>query len=77
MAVKENVPTPAGIGTSGRKQYESGASIRALAAVTGRSCGFVHRVLIEAGVRLRGPGGAGPRRGTADQPRVPEISASA
>lgn len=41
-----------------RKQYESGKSIRDLAAETGRSYGFVHRVLSESGVQLRGRGGA-------------------
>jgi hypothetical protein len=38
--------------------YEKGASIRALAESTGRSYGFVHRVLSESGVTLRGRGGA-------------------
>ncbi|MET7929578.1 helix-turn-helix domain-containing protein [Streptomyces sp. NPDC005349] len=37
--------------------YESGASIRALAQDTGRSYGFVHRILTEAGTTLRGRGG--------------------
>jgi hypothetical protein len=41
-----------------RKQYEGGKSIRDLAAETGRSYGFVHRVLSESGVQLRGRGGA-------------------
>jgi Helix-turn-helix domain len=41
-----------------KKQYESGASIRALAESTGRSYGFVHRLLSESGVSLRGRGGA-------------------
>ena len=41
-----------------RKKYEKGASIRALAEATGRSYGFVHRVLSESGVQLRGRGGA-------------------
>ncbi len=41
-----------------RKKYEKGASIRALAEQTGRSYGFVHRVLSETGVQLRGRGGA-------------------
>ncbi|MDP3972455.1 MAG: helix-turn-helix domain-containing protein [Candidatus Nanopelagicales bacterium] len=41
-----------------KKKYESGASIRELAAETGRSYGFVHRVLSESGVTLRGRGGA-------------------
>lgn len=41
-----------------KKKYEKGASIRGLAASTGRSYGFVHRVLCESGVQLRGRGGA-------------------
>ncbi|MGW6145148.1 helix-turn-helix domain-containing protein [Streptomyces sp. NPDC055140] len=41
-----------------KKAYEGGASIRALAQDTGRSYGFVHRILTEAGVTLRGRGGA-------------------
>lgn len=41
-----------------KKKYEKGASIRALAESTGRSYGFVHRVLSESGVALRGRGGA-------------------
>jgi hypothetical protein len=40
-----------------KKKYEKGASIRALAEQTGRSYGFVHRVLSETGVPLRGRGG--------------------
>ena len=39
-------------------KYEKGASIRALAESTGRSYGFIHRVLSESGVTLRGRGGA-------------------
>ncbi len=41
-----------------RSQYEQGRSIRAIAADTGRSYGFVHRVLLESGATLRGRGGA-------------------
>jgi hypothetical protein len=41
-----------------KKQYDAGASIRELAASTGRSYGFVHRVLSESGATLRGRGGA-------------------
>lgn len=41
-----------------KKKYESGSSIRALAESTGRSYGFVHRLLSESGVSLRGRGGA-------------------
>ncbi|MCP2259262.1 hypothetical protein LX15_002963 [Streptoalloteichus tenebrarius] len=50
-----------------KKKYEKGASIRSLARSTGRSYGFVHRILIEAGVQLRGRGGA--RRGTTHRRR--------
>lgn len=39
-------------------KYSAGASIRELAASTGKSYGFVHRVLTEADVQLRGRGGA-------------------
>lgn len=39
-------------------RYEKGASIRELAEVTGRSYGFIHRLLSESGVALRGRGGA-------------------
>jgi DNA invertase Pin-like site-specific DNA recombinase len=41
-----------------KKKYESGVSIRALASSTGRSYGFVHRILNESGATLRGRGGA-------------------
>jgi hypothetical protein len=41
-----------------RKQYDKGRSIRELAAGSGRSYGFVHRVLSESGATLRGRGGA-------------------
>ena len=41
-----------------RRKYDSGESIRSLAASTGRSYGFVHRMLSEGGVSLRGRGGA-------------------
>ena len=41
-----------------KKKYSGGASIRALAEETGRSYGFVHRMLSESGVSLRGRGGA-------------------
>ena len=40
------------------KRYDSGESIRSLAASTGRSYGFVHRILTETGVTLRGRSGA-------------------
>lgn len=41
-----------------KRKYSSGASIRELAAETGRSYGFIHRMLSESGVPLRGRGGA-------------------
>lgn len=47
-----------------RAKYESGASIRALAAEFGRSYGFVHRILSESGANLRGRGGATRRKST-------------
>ena len=40
------------------KKYVGGASIRALAEETGRSYGFVHRILTENEVNLRSRGGA-------------------
>jgi predicted transcriptional regulator len=40
------------------KQYAKGKSIRELAEKHGRSYGFVHRLLAENGVQLRGRGGA-------------------
>jgi hypothetical protein len=39
-----------------KAQYEQGASIRELTRATGRSYGFIHDVLIEAQVPLRGRG---------------------
>ena len=41
-----------------KKKYEQGASIRLLAESSGRSYGFVHRILSESGASLRGRGGA-------------------
>jgi hypothetical protein len=41
-----------------RKSYDGGASIRSLASSTGRSYGFIHRILSESGTTLRGRGGA-------------------
>jgi len=46
------------LATDLKKKYESGVSIRSLAESTGRSYGFVHRILNEAGAALRGRGGA-------------------
>jgi hypothetical protein len=38
-------------------RYTQGASIRTLAAESGRSYGLVHRLLVEAGVTMRSRGG--------------------
>jgi hypothetical protein len=46
------------LATDLKKRYDSGESIRSLAHATGRSYGFVHRILTETGVTLRGRGGA-------------------
>jgi len=40
------------------RRYDEGDSIRDIAAKTGRSYGFVHRVLVESGAALRSRGGA-------------------
>lgn len=45
-----------------RKRYDGGESIRSLAAATGRSYGFVHRILSESGASLRSRGGATRRK---------------
>ncbi|MEO7126394.1 MAG: helix-turn-helix domain-containing protein [Nakamurella sp.] len=45
-----------------KKRYESGESIRALADETGRSYGFIHRLLVDADVPFRARGGATRRR---------------
>ena len=47
-----------------RKRYDAGQSIRELAAATGRSYGFIHRILAESGAEMRGRGGATRRRGS-------------
>ncbi|WP_026212224.1 helix-turn-helix domain-containing protein [Longispora albida] len=44
------------------ERYAAGESIRSLAASTGRSYGFVHRVLSESEVQLRQRGGARRRK---------------
>ncbi|MGB8389475.1 helix-turn-helix domain-containing protein [Mycobacterium sp.] len=40
-----------------RNAYESGASIRNLAATTGRSYGSIHSMLVESGTTMRSRGG--------------------
>lgn len=46
------------LATDLKSRYDAGESIRALANATGRSYGFIHRILTETGVTLRGRGGA-------------------
>ena len=46
------------LATDLKKRYDAGESIRSLASSTGRSYGFIHRILTETGVALRGRGGA-------------------
>ncbi len=45
-----------------KTRYEGGESIRVLAETSGRSYGFVHRILSESGTTLRGRGGATRRK---------------
>jgi hypothetical protein len=46
------------LGAQLAERYQAGDSIRTLAQETGRSFGFVHGVIKESGVSLRGRGGA-------------------
>jgi predicted transcriptional regulator len=58
-------PDRSKLATSLAGRYEAGESIRSLAAGTGRSYGFIHRILTEMGVTLRSRGGASKRRAVA------------
>jgi len=51
-------PDRARMATDRKSRYDAGASIRAHALATGRSYGFIHRILTEQGVELRGRGGS-------------------
>jgi hypothetical protein len=53
------------LATDLKDRYAAGESIRSLAASTGRSYGFIHRILTESGVALRGRGGATRKEATA------------
>ena len=46
------------------RRYGAGDSIRKIARETGRSYGWVHRILVEGGAVLRGRGGPRRRRNT-------------
>jgi len=50
-----------------KTRYEQGASIRELARMTGRSYGFIHQVLSETEVPLRGRGRRPGSTGSAPQ----------
>ncbi|MBC7272252.1 helix-turn-helix domain-containing protein [Streptomyces albogriseolus] len=52
------------LGADLKKAYDKGASIRTLAEGCGRSYGFVHRLLTEAGTTLRMRGGPNGRNRT-------------
>lgn len=54
------------LGLDLRAKYESGASIRELAEASGKSYGFVHRLLGESGASMRGRGGATRNRGSSE-----------
>ena len=63
-------PQRAELATELGRRYTGGESIRALAEGTGRSFGFVHGLIKEAGVAVRGRGGA-TRGAAAKQPVAP------
>lgn len=48
----------AALAEAAARDYKGGASIRDIAERTGRSYGATHRLLVEAGVTLRGRGGS-------------------
>ena len=54
-------PDRSKLATDLKQRYDAGESIRSLATSTGRSYGFIHRILTETGVALRGRGGT-PKR---------------
>ena len=47
-----------------KKRYDGGASIRSLAESTGRSYGFIHRILSDSGTAMRNRGGSTAQGGT-------------
>ena len=51
-------PERSKLATNLKSRYDAGESIRSLATSTGRSYGFIHRILTENGVTLRSRGGA-------------------
>ncbi len=69
-------PDRQALGAQLAERYRAGESIRSLAQDTGRSFGFVHGVIKESGVPLRGRGGA-TRRGTPAAAAAPGTSEAA
>ncbi|KOV74261.1 transcriptional regulator [Streptomyces sp. AS58] len=59
LGVRVHIKGPARekVGADLKKAYDKGASIRTLARGCGRSYGFVHRLLTEAGTAMRSRGG--------------------
>jgi len=51
-------PERATLASQYAQRYAEGESIRSIAADAGRSFGFVHGILKESGIALRGRGGA-------------------
>ena len=52
------------LATDLKKRYDDGASIRSLAESTGRSYGFIHRILSDSGTAMRNRGGRTAQGGT-------------
>ncbi|MDX3697817.1 helix-turn-helix domain-containing protein [Streptomyces europaeiscabiei] len=67
LGIRVHIKGPARqkIGADLKKAYGKGASIRTLAQGCGRSYGFVHRLLTEAGTTMRTRGGPNSRSRTA------------
>ena len=52
------------LATDLKKRYDGGVSIRSLAESTGRSYGFIHRILSDSGTAMRNRGGNTAQGGT-------------
>jgi hypothetical protein len=52
------------LATDLKRRYDGGVSIRSLAESTGRSYGFVHRILSDSGTAMRNRGGSTAQVGT-------------
>jgi hypothetical protein len=67
LGIRVHIKGPARqkIGAELKRAYDRGASVRTLAQGCGRSYGFVHRLLTEAGTTMRSRGGSNSRSRTA------------